>query len=155
MKRSLLALAATGLLAMPTTGIAQTMPNASPEAAEPMPGRFEIVQLKGQLARLDTATGRIVPCILERSGIRCGNEAAAAPQGENQRLRNLERRVSTLEKALADLSLARTKGEDADVAIEQMQKLFRGFADIVKELDQEERHDNRRELRPNPNRTTF
>ncbi|MCQ0987840.1 hypothetical protein [Jiella marina] len=153
MKRSLMALAATGLLAWPTLGAAQTMPSSTPEEADSLPGRFAIVSLEGQIARLDTATGRIEPCRVRRDEIRCGAATAAAPQGENRRLRRLERRVAALERAVAELRRARPRGEDADIAIEQMQKLFKGFADIVKELDGEERRDNRRELQPNPDRT--
>ncbi|TFF19132.1 hypothetical protein E3C22_20385 [Jiella endophytica] len=114
------------------------------------PGRYEIVRIDGVVARLDTATGQLASCRVAAETIRCGKAPAAGePQPFEARIRALERRVSALESELAEGGSALTGSDETDIAIERMQKLFRGFADIVKELE-EGREDG---AKPLPNRT--
>ncbi|MBO0906492.1 hypothetical protein [Jiella sonneratiae] len=103
---------------------------------EGAPGRYQIVTIDGAVARLDTATGAVATCRVESRLVACGDASPGpAATGGEMRLRDLERRVSALEAELARGGSALTGSDETDMAIERMQKLFRGFADIVKELE--------------------
>ncbi|NDW03957.1 hypothetical protein [Jiella pacifica] len=123
---------APALLAAPTasaqSGLGQI---ETGEAA----GRYQIVRIDGVVARLDTATGRLAPCRVVGETIDCGDDgtSSAAPSD-------------------ARGGSALTGSDETDIAIERMQKLFRGFADIVKELD-DDRRDDGGANGPEPGRT--
>ncbi|MCE7029040.1 hypothetical protein [Jiella avicenniae] len=115
-------------------------------------GRYQIVSIDGVVARLDTATGRLAPCRVVGETIGCGEDGPDAVTPSDARIRALERRVSALEAERARGGSALTGSDETDMAIERMQKLFRGFADIVKELD-EDRRDDDEATGPAPGRT--
>lgn len=108
---------------------------AAPAAAqeESPQGRYQMQPVEDGLARLDTRTGEIAFCRAEGATISCDGSRGAVGGDAGSRLDALERRVEALEKrgrALVDR-------QDADYAVEQMKKLFRGFADIVRDLEQD------------------
>lgn len=121
---------------------------------EAVPGRYQIVRIEGAVARLDTATGSLAPCRVEGDMIVCGDgdpTAADDRAASDARIRALEARIEALETVLAENGPALPGGDETDLAIDRMQKLFRGFADIVKELDQDRASEGPKE--PSPNRT--
>ena len=84
----------------------------------------------------------------------CGDGEAAAlpdPAASYARIGALEARIAALEAVLAAGGPGETGGDETDLAIDRMQKLFRGFADIVKELDQDRASEGQKE--PSPDRT--
>ena len=133
---------------------ANAQANLGQVAAEETAGRYEIVRIDGVVARLDTATGRLSTCRVVGQAVRCGEGEAGAGSAtpSDARIRALERRVSAIEAELARGGSALTGSDEADIAIERMQKLFRGFADIVKELDGDRRDSSKAEG-PAPDRT--
>jgi len=123
-------LTATALLATPA---------AAQSLIDTAGGRYEMQPVDGGVARLDTVTGDVEFCRVAGDAIVCtdatlGGGSGAGGDGElAARLDDLEARVEELEegrRALID-------SDDADRAVDQMQKLFRGFADIVRELDED------------------
>ncbi|NDV87082.1 hypothetical protein GTW51_10250 [Aurantimonas aggregata] len=121
------------LMSLMVAGIALlgTAASAQDEVAA---GRYQMQPVDGGLARLDTQTGAIVFCRSEAGTVACDD----TPRGpgrdqEMSRLDALESRVEALEasrRALVDR-------DDADYAVEQMKKLFSGFADIVRDLERD------------------
>ncbi|MBP0616342.1 hypothetical protein [Jiella mangrovi] len=139
--RNLSALAATisclCLLALGMAGRASAQSGLSETDPQLEPGRYEIVRIDGAVARLDTATGELSPCRVVADALTCGNAAGPRDQAaSNARIRALEKRVSALEAELSKGGSALTGSDETDAAIARMQKLFRGFADIVKELEE-------------------
>lgn len=121
---------------------------------EAAPGRYQIVRIAGAVARLDTATGSLASCRVEGETILCGDGAPAAAEdraASDARIRALEARIAALETVLAEGGPAQPGSDETDIAIDRMQKLFRGFADIVKELDEDRASEGPKE--PSPNRT--
>ena len=114
-------------------------------------GRFTIVRIDDVVARLDTATGQLSTCRVVGETITCGEGAAFPSAPSDARIRALEQRVSALETELSRGGSALTGSDETDVAIDRMQKLFRGFADIVKEFDQGDHKTDG--TKPAPNRT--
>ena len=113
-------------------------------------GRYQMQPVDGGIARLDTQTGAIVFCRSEAGAIACDDTPRGAGSGgqETTRLDALERRVEALEargRALVDR-------DDADYAVEQMKKLFSGFADIVRDLERDVTRPEPEEATP-PDRT--
>ena len=146
------AIALIAALVAPATGNAQS--SLGQEAAEETAGRYQIVRIDGVIARLDTATGRLSPCRVVGETLGCGDVEAAggsAPPSE-ARIRALEQRVAALEAELGRGGSPLTGSDETDLAIDRMQRLFRGFADIIKELDDEQR-DGETAQEPSPNRT--
>ena len=156
-----LIIAAAAVLPLASPAPAQTLDDAG--------GRYQMAPVNGGVARLDTVTGAIDLCRVEAEGIRCGGGApavagegsvpeAAGPathslvdtRGEGggdgdrldeltARLDDLKARVNTIEEALVGSQDAPDDG-DADPSIERMQKIFEGFAGIVRELDRDLKH---------------
>lgn len=121
------------LMSLMVAGIALlgTAASAQDEVAA---GRYQMQPVDGGLARLDTQTGAIVFCRSEAGTIACDDTPRGPGRGQGtSRLDALESRVEALEasrRALVDR-------DDADYAVEQMKKLFSGFADIVRDLERD------------------
>lgn len=147
----LAAFAFSPLLVETTTASAQS--GVGQIETEQTAGRYAIVTIDGVVARLDTATGRLAPCRVVGETIGCGDEARDSAPPSDARIRALELRISALEEELAPGGSALTGSDETDIAIERMQKLFRGFADIVKELDDDRRDDDGATKGPAPERT--
>lgn len=129
MRRLAIALATMGAPAFATGALAQD--------AE----RYQLERTDQGYVRMDTRTGEMSICE-ERSGqlvCRLAADERAAFQDEIDRLNGslsaLEDRVTALEKAPALPGLPTE--EEFDKTMTYMQRFFRGFMDIVKELDGE------------------
>ncbi len=107
--------------------------------------RYQMQPVEGGVVRLDTSTGTIDFCRVEAATVTCDAAAGAA---DTSRLDALEARVEALEQG----SRALVDRDDADYAVDQMRKLFSGFADIVKDLERDLGRDAPEETLP-PDRT--
>ncbi|MCB8839520.1 hypothetical protein [Aurantimonas sp. VKM B-3413] len=127
---------------------------------DPPTGRYQMMPVDGGVARLDTATGTVELCQAKGDRMVCGDTSGLAPlpsgsapapdldaEGDaDTETTDLQGRLDALDDRVAELEAAQRdtlKLPDTDEAITQMHKLFRGFADIAKELDREFNDDRR------------
>ncbi|MEF2552056.1 hypothetical protein VQ042_11895 [Aurantimonas sp. A2-1-M11] len=116
-------------------------PAAAQSLLDTSGGRYEMQPVEGGIARLDTVSGNVEFCRVADDAIVCTGSRVDDPEADDLagRISDLEARVEELEdgrRALLD-------SDGADRAVDQIQKLFRGFADIVRELDDDIRGDDR------------
>lgn len=105
-------------------------------------GRYSFDRSGDAIVRLDSETGEVVTCRAEGGQVVCPPGAAGDPAlgAEVERLR---RQVEALEKRLAAVEAARPgapqnalpSDEELDRTLGFMERFFRRFVDIVKDLD--------------------
>lgn len=107
--------------------------------------RFELRQSGDGYVRLDTQSGAMSVCRQEGEQLVCRMAAddRAALEDETERLgadiERLEARVSALEQARVAVPLP--TDQDIDRTLGLMERLFRGFVDITRDLEQEKRNE--------------
>ncbi|MEF2072217.1 hypothetical protein [Consotaella aegiceratis] len=118
-------------------------------------GRYEMQPVQGGIARLDTQTGEVAFCRVEKRGLTCDTGAVQAGKGLEERLQQLDRRVRRLEEQGTASAEARDRdAEDFDKAVGQMKDVFRAFRDMARELENEADDEPDEEApQPVPNRT--
>lgn len=105
--------------------------------------RFELRQSGDGYVRLDTESGAMSVCRQEGEQLVCRMAAddRAALEDETERLsadiERLEARVTALEKSRVAVPLP--SDGDIDRTLGIMERLFRGFVDITRDLEQENR----------------
>ncbi|HDZ74102.1 MAG TPA: hypothetical protein ENH55_15365 [Aurantimonas coralicida] len=124
MPRLVSALLAAGLLAV--------VPASAQSILDTTDGRYQMQPVEGGIARLDTQTGAVDLCRVDGDAMVCTG-SSDAQRGDAGRIADLEARVAALEggkPAVDDV-------DAADQAIKTMRQVFRGFADIVRELERD------------------
>lgn len=107
--------------------------------------RFELRQDGDGYVRLDTESGAMSVCRQEGEQLVCRMAAddRTALEDETERLRadieRLEARVSALEKTRVAVPLP--SDQDIDRTLGLMERLFRGFVDITRDLERENREE--------------
>jgi hypothetical protein len=111
---------------------------AAPAAAQSIvpgpnqPGRYEMQPIEGGIARLDTVTGDVSLCRVERGTLRCRpseDENVAAPDNDGND-------VAQAQPAPKPDAQSETDA-DLDRALDRLKRAFRAFNDIVREFDGE------------------
>lgn len=127
---------ATHLLLASAFGLALAGPSLAQEV-----GRYRLEPADGGFVRMDTQTGQMSFCTQSAAGLDCqpaGDERPAA--GEIERL---TRRIEALEQQVARLGAGVAKEalpseEEFERTMGFMERFFRRFIGIVKDLEQEQ-----------------
>ncbi len=114
---------------------------AVPASAQSIPdttgSRYQMQPVEGGIARLDTQTGAVDLCRVEGDAVVCKGSGVAQKgdgrRSDASRIADLEARVEALEGG----KRAGDEVDAADQAIKTMRQVFRGFADIVRELERD------------------
>lgn len=107
--------------------------------------RFELRQTGEGYVRLDTESGAMSVCRQEGEQLVCRMAAddRAALEDETERLRadieRLDARVAALEKSRVAVPLP--TDQDIDRTLGMVERLFRGFVDITRDLEREKRNE--------------
>ncbi len=113
-------------------GMVATVPASAQSILDSSGGRYQMQPVEGGIARLDTQTGAVDLCRIEDDALVCKGSSEGR-RGDASRIADLEARVAALEggkSAVDDV-------DAADQAIKTMRQVFRGFADIVRELERD------------------
>ena len=106
-------------------------------------GRYSLHETPQGYVRLDTATGELTKCVQEKAGLVCGTrrpqeEASADGAARLEReLAALEERVAALESRASGLQGESTSEEEFEKALGFMERFFRRFMGVVKDLESE------------------
>ncbi|GGE00729.1 hypothetical protein GCM10011390_19440 [Aureimonas endophytica] len=118
------------------------------------PGRYEMQPIEGGVARLDTVTGEVSLCRLERGNLNCRpadeSDEAAPSSPEGRQAAPLE--DSRRDDEGDDARDARTDAE-LDRAIGCVKRVFRAFRDLAHEFEDEDRDRRGTADEPGPDRT--
>jgi len=118
--------------ALLAAGMVATVPASAQSILDTTGGRYQMQPVEGGIARLDTQTGAVDLCRIEGDALVCKGSSEGR-RGDADRIADLEARVAALEggkSAVDDV-------DAADQAIKTMRQVFRGFADIVRELERD------------------
>lgn len=123
--------------ALLAAGMVAAVPASAQSILDTTGGRYQMQPVEGGIARLDTRTGAVDLCRVEGDAVVCKGSSEAQKgdgrRGDASRIADLEARVAALEggkRAVDDV-------DAADQAIKTMRQVFRGFADIVRELERD------------------
>ncbi|MCP3053562.1 hypothetical protein [Aurantimonas marianensis] len=114
-------------------GMVAAVPASAQSILDSGGGRYQMQPVEGGIARLDTQTGAVELCRIEGEALVCKG-SSDGQQRDADRIADLEARVEALEGGKRVLKGA---DETADQAIKTMRQVFRGFADIVRELERD------------------
>ncbi|MEC5291877.1 hypothetical protein VSX64_03230 [Aurantimonas sp. C2-6-R+9] len=118
--------------ALLAVGMVAAVPASAQSILDSSGGRYQMQPVEGGIARLDTQTGAVDLCRIEGDALVCKGSSEGR-RGDADRIADLEARVAALEggkSAVDDV-------DAADQAIKTMRQVFRGFADIVRDLERD------------------
>lgn len=113
-------------------GMVAAVPASAQSILDTTGGRYQMQPVEGGVARLDTQTGAVDLCRIEGDALVCKGSSQGR-RGDASRIADLEARVAALEGGKSPVDDV----DAADQAIKTMRQVFRGFADIVRDLERD------------------